>query len=413
MCIRDNSVPVVVLVSSQHGGLGIIRSLGREGVAVSGVHEDPREPAARSRYLQGAFVWDFSASSAPESVSFLQDVARRIGGRPILLPTSDITALFVAENAEQLCRGYLLSTPSAEVVRKLSSKKLMFDLCRKLAIPTVETVLARTREDVLSFAGTKRLPIIVKSEHGEFLHTNGTRARVAILSSEKELVRTFDLNSQGGCAHLLLQEYIPGDDDTIWMFNGYFNNRSECLFGATGRKLRQFPPHRGSTSLGICARNDVVEAQTLQLTRAVSYTGPLDIGYRFDARVGQYKLLDVNPRIGATFRLFVAENGVDVAHALYLDLTGHTVPKSQARDGRKWIVESNDLISTWAYFRENELSIVEWVRSLRGIREGVWLAQDDLSPAAGLPSLWFRKRLQKAKAPKKNRPIPLIEDSKA
>jgi len=45
----------------------------------------------------------------------------------------------------------------------------------------------------------------------------------------------------------------------------------------------------------------VVEAQTKQLMQAVAYRGPLDVGYRFDARDGKYKLLDVNPRIGSTF----------------------------------------------------------------------------------------------------------------
>ena len=39
MRIENTSVPVVVLVSSQHGGVGIIRSLGRTGVPVYGVHQ--------------------------------------------------------------------------------------------------------------------------------------------------------------------------------------------------------------------------------------------------------------------------------------------------------------------------------------------------------------------------------------
>ncbi|MGH3782562.1 MAG: hypothetical protein ACRDRO_18560, partial [Pseudonocardiaceae bacterium] len=40
-----------------HGGLGAIRSLGRLGVPVYGVHEDAWAPAARSRYLHGRWIW--------------------------------------------------------------------------------------------------------------------------------------------------------------------------------------------------------------------------------------------------------------------------------------------------------------------------------------------------------------------
>ena len=30
--------------------------------------------------------------------------------------------------------------------------------------------------------------------------------------------------------NLMLQEYIPGGDDSVWMFNGYSDANSECLF---------------------------------------------------------------------------------------------------------------------------------------------------------------------------------------
>src|SRR3990172_3381338 len=103
------------------------------------------------------------------------------------------------------------------------------------------------------------------------------------------------------------------------MFNGYFDSSSRCLFGLTGRKLRQYPPYTGVTSLGVCERNETVTKLTLRLMTAIGYRGALDIGYRYDARDGRYKLLDANPRVGMTFRLFVDTEGLDVVRALYLD----------------------------------------------------------------------------------------------
>ena len=390
--LGNNSTPVVVLVSSQHGGVGIIRSLGRAGVPVYGVHQDLWEPASRSRFLKRAFRWDFSSAPPEASVSFLRDVAKQIGTRPLLIPTSDVTALFVAENAAILANEFLFATACAEVVRCFVSKRQTFDLCRKLHIPTVATVSPQFREDIIKFGRATGFPIVVKGEAGEFLGRRGSRLRVAIVANERELLEIFDLNAASGPPGIILQEYIPGGDDAIWMFNGYFNHQSECLFGATGRKLRQFPPHRGSTSLGICAPSVEVEEQTKRLMQAVSYQGPLDIGLRFDARDGQYKVLDVNPRIGSTFRLFVADNGLDVARALYLDLTGQSVPSAQVSPGRKWIVETNDLASSWFQLREHQFTLGAWFRSLRGIREAAWLATDDFAPLAMLPLLWFRKR---------------------
>src|SRR6267143_1205833 len=123
MRIENNSVPVVVVVSSQHGGVGLIRSLGRKGVRVYGIHQNSWEPAAWSRYLRGAFYWNFSSALGADSLSFLLDVAKRVGTPPILIATSDITALLVAENAAVLAKEYLIATPPVEGVRIFSSKK--------------------------------------------------------------------------------------------------------------------------------------------------------------------------------------------------------------------------------------------------------------------------------------------------
>ena len=114
--------------------------------------------------------------------------------------------------------------------------------------------------------------------------------------------------------------------------------------------------------------------------KAIGYRGILDIGYRYDARDGAYKVLDVNPRIGATFRLFVGTNGIDVARALYLDLTGQPVDARPAREGRKWIVEDLDTVSSYRYMREGSLTVAGWLASLRGIDEAAFLSWRDPLP---------------------------------
>jgi len=131
----------------------------------------------------------------------------------------------------------------------------------------------------------------------------------------------------------------------------------------------------------------------------VGYRGILDIGLRYDARDGLYKILDVNPRIGATFRLFVATNGMDVARALYLDMTEQPVPPSRSIEGRKWFVEDKDLISSLQYHRDGTLGFTQWARSFRGVEEAAYFAWDDplpsLRPARSLTrylSRWLRNR---------------------
>jgi predicted ATP-grasp superfamily ATP-dependent carboligase len=179
----------------------------------------------------------------------------------------------------------------------------------------------------------------------------------------------------------MIQEFIPGED---WMFDGYFDAESRCLFGMTGRKIRRFPVYTGVTSLGICVPNETVVRTTAAFMQAIGYRGILDIGYRWDVRDGSYKVLDVNPRIGCTFRLFAA-GGLDVARALYLDLTGEPVPPVAPANGRKWFVEDFDFISALSLWRQGCLSFKDWLRSFRGVEEAACFALDDPLPFLLMP----------------------------
>jgi D-aspartate ligase len=164
------------------------------------------------------------------------------------------------------------------------------------------------------------------------------------------------------------------------MFNGYFNKKSECLAGFTGKKLRQRPMDTGVTTLGICLRNETVDRSLRRFLQAIDYRGIVDVGCRYDARDGKYKLLDVNPRIGCTFRLFVDPFGMDVVRACYLDLTGQPVHAAPACEGRKWVVENRDVAELPAHFKARKLTVREWLRSLRGVRETAWFDWPDPIP---------------------------------
>src|SRR5215471_8664972 len=98
----DTSTPAMVLKLDRnvmhHGGLGAIRSLGRLGVPVYGVHETRFAPAAQSRYLRGRLVWQPDPEDAERTAAGLMLLAERIGRPAVLIPTDDAGAIFLAEH---------------------------------------------------------------------------------------------------------------------------------------------------------------------------------------------------------------------------------------------------------------------------------------------------------------------------
>jgi D-aspartate ligase len=384
MRIADPSTPAVVLIASPspllHGAVGVVRSLGRLGVPVYLAHDGRPNPTVRSRYLAGAFTVGYDQTDPGRFAEALTGVGRRLGRRAVLVPIDDLGALFVADHADELAERFLFPRPAPGLAHALASKRELDLLCRRLGVPSPETVFPRTRDDVLRFLGRARPPVVVKAIDPLLLHQRPGARSVVIAHSREELLDAYDGMEVPERPNLMLQEYIPGGAESVWMFNGYLDRRSRCLIGFTGTKQRQCLPHTGPTSLGVCRANPVVEQATARFLAAVGYQGIVDLGWRYDARDGRYKLLDVNPRIGGSFRLFVASNGMDVARAAYLDLTGQPVPESAAQNGRKWLVEPNDLKASLLYWREGSLTPGLWLQSLRGVEEAAWFAADDPLP---------------------------------
>ena len=390
--ILNTEVPAVVLDLRAHGAVGIMRSLGRLGVAMYGIDASLNAPASSSRYCRRTFQWNFLAAPRQQSLAFLSQVSRDIGQRPIIVPTSDDATIFVSDNLPVLREWFIYPDQSSELVHMVCSKKQMYYLAKRLGIPTAETRFPQSHEEVLRFVEDVSFPVVLKAIDGSMLNRR-TGKKMVIVNGKNELLHWYEALDDPAAPNLMLQEYIPGGDDTIWMFNGYFDSQSDCRAAFTGRKIRQRPIHMGITSLGICQSNPIVEATTKEFMKKIGYRGTLDIGYRYDARDGQYKVLDINPRIGATFRLFVDVSGMDVARIMYLDLTGQQIAPVVPRWGRKWMVEFSDIASCLDYRREGTLTLRKWIASYRGLQEGAYFALDDPVPFVRQCTTSLRKRL--------------------
>jgi predicted ATP-grasp superfamily ATP-dependent carboligase len=329
--LEDASTPAVILVCHHHVGVGIARTLGRLGVEVYGIDADRTPPAFSSRYCRGRFIWDLHTAPAEDSLNFLDQVSRTIGRRALLIPTSDIGAMLVAEHAGRLANKYIFPACDPALVRSLCNKRNMYHLAKKWNVDTPETAFPRSRDDVAEYLKTARFPILLKPIYN--LVPGVKPWRMMIVNSESELLERYALVENPATPNVMLQEYIPGADEMTWTFNGYFDRNSECRVIFTGRKLRNFPPYFGQASLAMCAKNDHVENTTLAFMKAIGYRGALDIGYRYDSRDGKYKVNDINPRVGAMFRVFVDDNGMDVVRALYQHMTGQAVIPARAPRG--------------------------------------------------------------------------------
>jgi D-aspartate ligase len=398
------ATPILILglagLSLHHGALGAMRSAGRLGIPVFHISRDRRSPIDRSRYSRGSLAVPPDADEQ-RTVELLREFAGE-HGPTILLAVDDLSAVFVADHGDRLNDLFLLPRQPSGLARALASKRTMHQLCLEHEIPTPLGAFPESEVEVGEHAAGAAFPIVAKRIDVSQPVAPAT-PNVWVARDLDELLVAYRQMESPQLPNVMLQEYVPGSPAANWMFNGYFDSRSECRLSFTGQKTRQSPPDAGATTLGICRTNAVLEETTKRFMKAVGYRGILDADYRLDRRDGEYKLLDVNPRIGASFRLFVAADGTDVLRALYLDLTGRPVPVVAQRDGRRWLVEPQDLRSSLIEIRRKDLTIGSWLRSLRHVDETAWWSREDPRPFVAMWASILVGRLRKRLGARRSR----------
>jgi D-aspartate ligase len=381
-------MPIVILSltgsAAHHNALGIARSAGRRGVPVFHAHEGSLSSRESSRYCLGDLALPLG-SADEERLDLLLGLSETIG-RAVLVPVDDSGAVFVQEHAAALRERFLFPTQPAGLVETLTSKRGLHALCLEHDAPTAQCGFPASEDELAECLDELRLPVMLKRVAPTPPDWRAA-PRVILARDESEALDAFrtlhaiqPYGKRRESSNVMVEEYIPGTEESSWVFNGYFDAEGRCKASFTGIKLRQSPPDAGATTLGECRPNEELAAAATSFMQKLGYRGTVDIDYRLDRRDDSYKLLDVNARIGASFRLFVDADGVDVLRVMYGDLMGAPIVAGTPRPGRRWIVEPLDLRTSLIYMRRGELTMRDWVRSLRGVKETAWWAADDPVP---------------------------------
>jgi len=377
----DSSVPVLIVKIGpyplHHGGVAVIRTLGRLGVPVYAITEDRFTPAAVSRHLHGRFEWPTTGHEDPERlVEGLVDIGRRIGRPVIALPTDDEAAVLVAEHAGDLGDDFLTPGVSPGLPRTLAAKDGLTGVCRAHGIPTPASLLPGSVEELVAGADSFGYPVMVKNARP------WTRLHDPAVGSSTLVGGEADLRALAAgwtvWPKVLVQEYVPGQVGSDWVVNAYCDAASSAVALFTGLKVRSWPAQAGVGSLLHAAPNDTIAEMTADLCRKVAYKGVADLDWRRDRRTGDFTLVDFNPRVGAQFHMFRSDTGIDVVRALHLDLTGRQVRAGSQLYGRGLRVEHLDVPAAMASWRSGR------PRSPRlpwGRTRLAWLTPGDPLPA--------------------------------
>jgi predicted ATP-grasp superfamily ATP-dependent carboligase len=379
-----------------HGGLAVIRSLGHAGVRVSAVTEDRWTPAAMSRLLDQRLIWPTTgAEDAGTLLGALVEMGARQPARSLLIATDDEAAVLVAEGREALEPYFVLPRVPERLPRTLASKRGLYELCRLHGVGTPPTLFPTTASELADAADELGYPLVLKSVDPFVRLLNRQVVGTTLVRSPVDLVERVTAWEEP--FEILAQEYLPSETSQDWILDGYCDSDAELVTAFTGIKVRSSPPFANAAALGLVEANAELVGLTREFCRRIGYRGILDLDWRRDSGSGDgFRLVDFNPRVGAQFRLFEDDAGIDVVRALHLDLSGRPIPAGAPVEGDRLLIEHHAVAARlsggWSATAKGASLCEGPARRPRA----AWLSWDDPLPALALvirQLAWSLRRL--------------------
>jgi len=372
-------------------GLGIARSLGEQGVPVTGLTAHRGAYGNFTRYARVVHCAD--AVTEPETL-LRQLIALSQTGRDraVLFPTRDSDLLFLDRFRHELEPYFLLCIPSSMALERCLNKWDTYQCAVEAGVPTPKSWLIQNAEDLTNLEGAVNYPCVVKPVAAHHWRTAanwelvGARKAIAVASHE-HLLAEYRAVAQAD-QRVLVQECIPGDDECLIVAACYMDRQSNFQAGFNLQKLVQNPPGFGTGCIVQSANRPELFEGTVRLLRAMEFTGIAEVEYKWDATDNEYKLIEINPRPWDQHRLGAA-CGVDLIHLAYCDYAG--LPKPDVRVGvaeRKWIAEDAFLMAALRLIWRREPGLAALMRHARGKKVyGIWSRRDPLPFLAWLATL--------------------------
>ena len=373
-----NDGPPAFILGLGENGYGILRSLVRAGVAVTGFYGKPEEFGRHSKYGETHHLPP--ALDGEQVCRMLIEWGARAGGRPVLFPTSDHYAAFLAQNGDRLSPHFSFHWVDGASMRRIVDKASMSGICREAGVLTPRTHIVGPEQDLAELAAGLPYPCLVKPNR-TFDTPFPARRKTFVAGSPEELL-AFYREHPGLKGTTICQEIIEGGDGNIFQCTVLMRESGEvgAVFGA--RKLHQYRPGYGVMCYGRSEENELLAAYALRLLRSLQYRGLASLEFKYRAADDRYYFIEMNPRL-PWYNALCADAGVNLPYLAYLDLAGsqRTQPVcARQRDGVHWLSFKLDL----GWFLQSRAAggarFLSWLRSMSRARSYAWFNWRDPRP---------------------------------
>lgn len=322
--------PGAIVVGLCAHGVGMVRSLHREGVRVIALEANEAMPGVRTRCAEVRIVPDINGDGLIDALAKLAQDRPECSG-DVLMLTNDKMVEVVGRHADTVSRYFRLSWGhAAPALLPLLAKDQIEARCKKVGINYPTSVLLTQFDDAPKTLAQLSFPVIAKPTRPVSAFKTQVSASMEAFFGARARMET--------SMPLVVQEFIAGDDSAI-RFGALYLDHGRVLARFEGRKLRSRP--MGHTTIAVSEPDDEVHTLACRFFEGLALSGPVSLELKRDP-AGNYWVIE--PTVGRTdfWAGLCAANGVDLTLVEYAAIATQPLPAASQRKTHIWVNGERD-----------------------------------------------------------------------
>ena len=371
--------PVAVVLSASLTGLATVRSLAAGKVPVLAAVADWAQPAARSRLCR-AHLRPADDHDDGSAVAWLVELCKRLESRPVVIPSSDADALWLAKHADLLRPHCRFSTTTHDDLMNIVSKDRLYAIAQAVGVPVVPAITEPAGEALTQWSLLHPGPYLLKPFYNRMPGTV-LRQKNLLIERRDDMMTYVEKNGSLG---LIVQRSLSGGDGFILDCYGLCGADGRPIAMASHRRIRQGPANFGTTSFGeIPALGDnAVEAKlfdyTARLLQGVNFHGIFGIEWLQDQTTRELYLIDFNARPFSSIG-HLRDCGLNLPWLAYRELLGEDLSGVPQRPQLSHLYWMDALSDVFGCKTSGSTHWWAWLKSLSRCRSfAVWDWRDPM-----------------------------------
>ena len=274
----------------------------------------------------------------------------------ILLSCAEWYTNLIVDNNELLKKYFILPFSDKELKDKLENKESFYNICEKykLDYPKTYIVTYKNKNSItLPFA----FPVAVKpASSTDYSKVNFKgKEKSYKAKSQEELNKIINnIYNSDYRSNIIVQDFIPGDDDTMWVMNCYSDKNGKVKMMCLGHCiLEEHTPYGiGNYKALISDGNKELYTQIKKFLEDINYIGFSNFDFKYDYRDKKFKLFEINIRQGRS-SFFTTAAGCNLAKFIVEDYILNEDKKTTYNYNKHlWLATPKKLLKKYVYNKD-------------------------------------------------------------